>query len=153
MFAQHFHHKNSLFRIWQWNQTHKIKIVDTKVFMQLALLPMSTSATRPMVTPKKLICFCPFSSSTSKRSRGRLLSSAAPTATLVPAQVAPKLLIPSRGWWSWRNNEQHSAFPEPPGTIPTGMLQTSSQSSRYTHEYVMYISLLVFLLTILSSYF
>ena len=31
---------------------------------------------------------------------------------------------------SWRNNEQLSAFPDPPGTIPTGMSQMSSQSSR-----------------------
>ena len=108
----------------------KYEIVDTFISSELSLLPMSTSATKPMVTPKKLTRFCPSPNSTSIKSSETVLFSEAPWATLHPDQAAPKLLVPSKGWLSWRKSEQLRALPEPPGTIPTGKSHISSQSGR-----------------------
>ena len=102
---------NRLFAVMHWK-------AFSVLYNQKKIIPMSTSATSPIVTPKKLIHFCPPANSTSTRSKGTVLSSEAPCATFRPDQEAPKLFVPSKGWPSCRNNEQLRALPEPPGTIP-----------------------------------
>ena len=60
--------------------------------------PKSTSATRPIVIPKKLMLFCPLCNSISIKSNGRKLFCSAPIAEFSADHVDPRLFKPSKGW-------------------------------------------------------